>query len=157
MPQAAPKGCIIRTESAFDLLERVKKVSTEWVAPGHKTGTNTHNVSATVSLKEDEWELAGEWMWENKAHYNGLSVLPYDGGSYTQAPFEDITEEKSLLDLAIVQSEPIQLAWHYRSKYQDLINFSILKAIFLHTLSVFSTPEMQNQEKRNIKFVRESN
>ena len=37
---------------------------------------------------------------------------------------EDITEEKSLLDLAIVQSEPIQLAWHYRSKYQDLINFS---------------------------------
>ena len=27
-------------------------------------------------------------------HYNGLSVLPYDGGTYTQAPFEDITEEK---------------------------------------------------------------
>jgi ribonucleoside-diphosphate reductase alpha chain len=33
-------------------------------------------------------------MWENKKYYNGLSVLPYDGGSYTQAPFEDITEEK---------------------------------------------------------------
>ena len=29
-----------------------------------------------------------------KNHYNGLSVLPYDGGTYTQAPFEDITEEK---------------------------------------------------------------
>jgi ribonucleoside-diphosphate reductase alpha chain len=50
-------------------------------------------VSATISLKEDEWDLAGEWMWENRSHYNGLSVLPYDGGTYTQAPFEDCTEE----------------------------------------------------------------
>jgi len=33
-------------------------------------------------------------MWENKEHFNGLSVLPYDGGTYIQAPFEDITEEK---------------------------------------------------------------
>ena len=29
-------------------------------------------------------------MWKNKTFYNGLSVLPYDGGTYTQAPFEDI-------------------------------------------------------------------
>ena len=32
-------------------------------------------------------------MWENREYYNGLSVLPYDGGSYTQAPFEDCTKE----------------------------------------------------------------
>jgi len=32
-------------------------------------------------------------MWENRKHYNGLSVLPYDGGNYVQAPFEDCTEE----------------------------------------------------------------
>ena len=94
IPQAAPKGSIIRTESAFDLLERVKKVATEWVKPGHKTGSNTHNVSATISLKEKEWDKAGEWMWENRDNYNGLSVLPYDGGTYTQAPFEDITKKK---------------------------------------------------------------
>ena len=94
IPQAAPKGSILRTESAFDLLERVKKVATEWVEPGHKTGSNTHNVSATISLKEKEWEKAGEWMWKNRNTYNGLSVLPYDGGSYTQAPFEDITKAK---------------------------------------------------------------
>ena len=94
IPQAAPKGSIIRTESAFDLLERVKRVATDWVATGHKTGSNTHNVSATISLKEKEWEEAGEWMWKNRNHYNGLSVLPYDGGTYTQAPFEDITKAK---------------------------------------------------------------
>jgi ribonucleoside-diphosphate reductase alpha chain len=94
VPQAAPDGCIVRTESAFDLLERVKKVSTDWVSPGHRTGSNTHNVSATISLKANEWEEAGEWMWENREYYNGLSVLPYDGGTYTQAPFEDITKTK---------------------------------------------------------------
>jgi ribonucleoside-triphosphate reductase len=33
-------------------------------------------------------------MWENRKFYNGLSVLPYNGGTYKQAPFEDITEEK---------------------------------------------------------------
>ena len=92
VPQAAPKDSIVRTESAFDLLERVKKVSTEWVAPGHRAGSNTHNVSATISLKENEWDKAGEWMWTNRNSYNGLSVLPYNGGTYTQAPFEDITK-----------------------------------------------------------------
>ncbi len=33
-------------------------------------------------------------MWENKEHYNGLSCLPYNGGTYVQAPFEDCTKEK---------------------------------------------------------------
>jgi len=94
VPQKAPEGSILRTESPFNTLERVKKVASEWVSPGHRKGSNTHNVSATISLKEDEWDLAGEWMWENRNHYNGLSVLPYNGGTYTQAPFEDITREK---------------------------------------------------------------
>jgi ribonucleoside-triphosphate reductase len=94
VPQKAPSGSIIRTESPFALLDRVKKVATEWVKSGHRKGSNTHNVSATISLKEKDWELAGEWMWTNREHYNGLSVLPYDGGSYTQAPFEDITKTK---------------------------------------------------------------
>ncbi len=94
IPQKAPEGAIMRTESPFDLLERVKKVATEWIKPGHRTGSNTHNVSATISLKEDDWDLAGKWMWENRDSYNGLSVLPYNGGTYKQAPFQDITKEK---------------------------------------------------------------
>ena len=91
IPQKAPAGSILRTESAFDLLERVKKVALEWVAPGHRRGSNTHNVSATISLKDSEWKDAGHWMWDNRNFYNGLAVLPYDGGNYTQAPFEDIS------------------------------------------------------------------
>jgi len=94
VPQKSPDGAILRTESPFQLLDRVKKITQEWVRPGHRTGSNTHNVSATISLKNEDWELAGEWMWENRDFYNGLSVLPYDGGSYIQAPFEDCTKEE---------------------------------------------------------------
>jgi ribonucleoside-diphosphate reductase alpha chain len=94
IPQAAPKGSITRKESAEDLLDRIKKVANEWVKPGHRKGSNTHNVSATVSLKDDQWDSAGEWMWKNRDHYNGLAVLPHDGGTYVQAPFEDITKQK---------------------------------------------------------------
>jgi len=94
IPVKAPEGSIFRTETAIDTLERVKKFSQEWVKPGHVNGDNTHNVSATISVKNDEWEVVGTWMWDNKNVYNGLSVLPYFGGSYQQAPFEDISEEE---------------------------------------------------------------
>lgn len=105
VPQRAPKGAIMRTESPLDLLERVRWVYENWVKNGHITGHNTHNISATVSIKDDEWEEVGKWMWENRHCYNGLSVLPYNGGTYKQAPFEDCTEEvfhemmKSLIDV----------------------------------------------------------
>ena len=74
-------------------LKRINKFNLEWVKEGHRSGDNTNNVSATVSIKPDEWEVIGEWMWKNKDVYNGLSVLPYFGGSYVQAPFEDCTKE----------------------------------------------------------------
>ena len=94
IPQKAPDTAIFRTESPIQLLERVKKVHSEWVKPGHRSGSNSHNVSATISIREHEWKAVGEWMWENKEFYNGLSVLPYDGGTYIQAPFEDCTKER---------------------------------------------------------------
>jgi ribonucleoside-diphosphate reductase alpha chain len=64
------------------------------VKKGHRKGANTNNVSATVSIQEGEWEQVGKWMWENKETFNGLSVLPYFGGSYKQAPYEDCTKEQ---------------------------------------------------------------
>jgi len=108
IPVKAPEDAILRTETALDTLERVKKFSLEWIKPGHVNGANTHNVSATISIDKsrvygklgdrenmkDEWQVVGQWMWDNKDVYNGLSVLNYDGGSYVQAPFEDISEEE---------------------------------------------------------------
>ncbi len=94
IPVQAPEGSILRTETAIDTLERVKKFSTEWIKPGHVEGQNTHNVSATISIKENEWPTVGIWMWDNRDVYNGLSVLPAFDHTYKQAPFEDITKEK---------------------------------------------------------------
>jgi len=120
IPVKAPDGSIYRTETAVDTLERVKRFATEWINAGHINGDNTHNVSATISIDKnrhyyynpdstelttlnynpeldgkggkDEWEVVGDWMWENREHYNGLSVLPYFGGNYVQAPFSDLTK-----------------------------------------------------------------
>lgn len=94
IPQAAPEGAILRHESPLELLSRVSRWNQDWVRTGHRDGQNTHNVSVTVSVKEDEWESVAEWMWKNRNHFNGISVLPYMGGTYKQAPFEDITKEQ---------------------------------------------------------------
>jgi ribonucleoside-triphosphate reductase (thioredoxin) len=94
VPQQAPEAAITRAESALQLLKRTIYVSEEWVKNGHVRGQNTHNVSATISIKDAEWIDVGEWMWENRKSYNGLSVLPHDGGSYIQAPFEDCSKER---------------------------------------------------------------
>jgi ribonucleoside-diphosphate reductase alpha chain len=94
IPVKAPEDSILRTETAIDTLERVKRFSTEWVKAGHIDGANTHNVSATISVKEGEWETVGDWMWNEQEHYNGLSVLPAFDHTYKQAPFEDITEDE---------------------------------------------------------------
>ena len=93
IPVSAPKGSITRgTESAIEFLERVKLIHEKWIKPGHIYGENTHNVSATVTVKKHEWPMVGEWLWENQNHYNGLSFLPEDLGSYPQTPFETIDE-----------------------------------------------------------------
>jgi ribonucleoside-diphosphate reductase alpha chain len=94
VPQNAPVGAVTREESALDLLNRVKHVYMNWVKPGHRRGHNTNNVSTTVSIKENEWDEVGEWMWENRNNYTALSVLPADEHTYIQAPFEDIDEKK---------------------------------------------------------------
>ena len=111
VPQKAPPAAITRKESSLQLLRRVKRVSDEWVKTGHQRGQNTHNVSATVSIKDAEWIDVGEWMWENRKSYNGLSVLPHDGGTYVQAPFEDCSKER------------------YEALLEDLENIDLTKVV----------------------------
>jgi ribonucleoside-diphosphate reductase alpha chain len=94
VPQMAPEGSIVRTEDTMDLLNRIRKINMQWVRNGYSNGFNANNVSATVSIRDTDWQAVGEWMWANKASYNGLSVLPFDNGSYSQAPFQDISREE---------------------------------------------------------------
>jgi ribonucleoside-diphosphate reductase alpha chain len=94
VPQKAPDGAILRSESALDLLDRVGKVWKEWVKAGHRKGANVNNVSTTVSIKKGEWADVAEWMWNNRDNYTALSVLPHDDHAYIQAPFQDIDKER---------------------------------------------------------------
>jgi len=94
VPQRAPDGAITREEPAINLLRRVENVYANWIIPGHRKGSNKNNVSTTVTIKPYEWEEVGDWMWENKDKFTALSVLPFDGHSYVQTPFEDCTEEE---------------------------------------------------------------
>jgi ribonucleoside-triphosphate reductase (thioredoxin) len=76
------------------MLERVKKFNMQWVKKGHRKGANTNNVSATVSINENEWEQVGIGCGKIEIHsmvYQYYLILEV---AYTQAPFEDITEEQ---------------------------------------------------------------
>lgn len=94
-PVKAPDDAITRhDETAVDFLERVKATNERWVFKGHRSGDNRNNTSATVNIKDHEWQEVGEWMWANRGSYNGLSTLPYDPTSYEQTPFEEISRSE---------------------------------------------------------------
>jgi ribonucleoside-triphosphate reductase len=93
VPQKAPEGATTRKESAMDMLERIKTINKKWIKPGHRKGANMHNVSATVTIKQDEWDNVGDWLYENREFFTALSFLPEDLGTYKQAPYETIDKE----------------------------------------------------------------
>lgn len=83
-PEKAPEGALTRKDvSAIDQLEWYKKVRLNWCE---------HNQSITVYVRDDEWVKVGAWVLENFEHLSGVSFLPYDGGEYEQAPYEEITK-----------------------------------------------------------------
>ena len=95
IPQKASYGAITRhNETPIQLLERIKDVMIRWVLPGHIIGDNTHNVSATVSVKDDEWIIVRDWIWENREFLTAVSCFPHSDANYKQMPFEDITKEQ---------------------------------------------------------------
>lgn len=111
LPMKAPEGAILRTESALDTLERVKMIHSKWIRKGHRKGSNFNNVSCTINIKPHEWDAVGNWMWENREHYNAISVLPYDNGTYKQAPFEDCTKDQYEKMLQSIQNINLDDVW----------------------------------------------
>ena len=71
-----------------------------------------------------EWEAVGAWMWNNREVYNGLSVLNYDGGSYTQAPFQDITKEQYEEKISTLKSLDLSKVM----ELDDTVDFSAIQA-----------------------------
>lgn len=92
-PIKAPEGAITREEPAIELLDRVAHVYQTWIRPGHRRGSNHNNVSTTVSIKPNEWDDVGKWMWAHRKEFTAIATLPHDVGEYIQAPFEEIDEK----------------------------------------------------------------
>lgn len=110
IPMKAASGAILReNESAIEFLERVKRFNIEWVQSGHRSGPNHNNVSATCNIRDEEWDEVGKWMWDNRKIYSGISVLPYDGGTYSDAPFQDCTEYEYTRRMKYIKNNPIDL------------------------------------------------
>jgi ribonucleoside-triphosphate reductase len=85
-PVKAPRGAITRTKvTAIEQLEWYLKVRRSWAE---------HNQSVTIYVKEDEWLKVGAWVYDHFDDIVGVSFLPFDGGNYKQAPYEEITKEQ---------------------------------------------------------------
>jgi ribonucleoside-diphosphate reductase alpha chain len=85
-PQKAPHDSItVKDVTAIQQLELWKIYQEHWCE---------HKPSITVYVGEDEWLEVGAWVYENIDSLSGVSFLPRDTGSYRQAPYEEITEER---------------------------------------------------------------
>ena len=85
-PVKSPKGSICRKDlTALEQLEYWKMLKIYWCE---------HNPSVTIYVKDHEWLEVGAWVYKNWDIIGGLSFLPYDGGNYQLAPYEEITKEK---------------------------------------------------------------
>ena len=94
IPLANPENGAYRDESALEALERIRLVQSNWITPGHVAGHNQHNVSATVSVRDHEWDDVKEWMWKYRETYAGITLIPFWGGEHPEAPNEAITEDE---------------------------------------------------------------
>lgn len=88
-PMKAPDGAMTRTdETAIQECERYLHIMRTWC------GEKGHNQSATIYVREEEWEDLGKWVWEHFDEITGLTFLPFDKGTYRLMPYEEITEEE---------------------------------------------------------------
>lgn len=107
-PRKAPEGALTRHDlTAIQKLEIWKRIKTNWCE---------HNPSTTVNVKDNEWMDVGKWVWDNFDTVVGVSFLPYDGGTYKQAPYQECSKEQYEAAQAAM---PVKLDWDKLSLYED--------------------------------------
>lgn len=85
-PVRSPEGAVTREQQgAIEALNLWGHLQDNWCE---------HKPSATINVKEDEWLDVGAWVYNKFDKLSGVSFLPYDGGSYKQAPYQEVTEEE---------------------------------------------------------------
>jgi len=107
-PIAAPKGAVCRTDkTAIEQLELWLIYQRHWCE---------HKPSVTISVKDEEWPEVGAWVWKHFDEVSGVSFLPFDGGTYRQAPYEDIDEETYN---ALLAAMPKDVDWSKFTEKED--------------------------------------
>jgi ribonucleoside-triphosphate reductase len=107
-PKKAPEGAILRSD--LDAISHLKL----WLA--YQRFYCEHKPSVTISVMEKEWPAVGAFVWEHFDEMSGVSFLPYDGGSYKQAPYEECTKEQYEAMLAIM---PESIDWDSIVEMED--------------------------------------
>lgn len=106
-PVAAPEGAVTRDQvDAISHLELWKAYNAHWAE---------HQVSITVSVREDEWPRVGAWVFDNFDELSGVSFLPMDGGTYRQAPYQECSKEEYE---AMMAKMPEQIYWEVLQQYE---------------------------------------
>lgn len=106
-PMQAPAQAITKNDlTALDHLELWKTYNTNWAE---------HTVSVTVSVREHEWMEVGAWVYKNFDDITGISFLPFDQGTYKQAPFQACTYEEYA---AALEKMPVSIDWSQLSRYE---------------------------------------
>lgn len=101
-----PEDSVTRNDySAIDQLRHWQIFNDHWCE---------HKPSITVSVREDEWPIVGAFVWENFDTMSGVSFLPYDGGTYKQAPYEEVSAERT----AALQARMPNLDWRKLDEYE---------------------------------------
>lgn len=107
-PIASPKKAIFRDKfDAIQQLELWKIVKKNYVE---------HTISNTIYVKEQEWLDVAAWVYKNFNIISGLSFLPYDGGVYKQAPYQECTKEECE---AFAKLMPKEVDWSKISDYEQ--------------------------------------
>lgn len=104
----APEGAVTRDEQdAIEALELWKRLQLHWCE---------HKPSATVNVKEEEWPSVGAWVFDNFDILSGVSFLPFDGGTYKQAPYQAVTEEE--YNAWVEEHPPVEIDWEKLADYE---------------------------------------
>lgn len=107
-PMKAPDGCVTRDElDSFTHLKLWLTYQRHWCE---------HKPSVTVYVKEKDWPSVGAWVWEHFDEISGISFLPWDGGSYKQAPYEEIGKEEYE---KLKEAMPKTVDWETFIEYTD--------------------------------------
>jgi len=101
---ASPDALTKRDVNAVDLLNKVKLTKENWIDAGKRPELCaqpwlSHNVSNTISVKDDEWDHVESFIFDNRHAFAGISLLPEGGDlDYPQAPFCEVMTADEIVD-----------------------------------------------------------